>query len=148
MSIVQVPDVGEVRRQLKHAIDAHKRANVARRADSDQATKQFETWFQMVGEPLCREFTSALRGEGYQFRLETPQGAARISSERSADDFLELAFDSRRTPVALVLSRGYTRGSKTFTDQRVLCEGPRIDQVEPQQVLSALVEDILPLVER
>jgi hypothetical protein len=148
MSIVKVPDVGEVRKQLKHAVDAHKRANAARRAESDEATKQFETWFQLVGEPLCREFTSALRGEGYQFRLQTPQGAARISSERSGDDYLELTFDSRRTPVALVLSRGYTRGSKTYTDERVLCEGARVDQVEPQQVLSALVEDILPLIER
>ena len=91
MSIVNVPDVGEVRKQLKHAIDAHKRANASRRAESDQATKQFETWIQLVGEPLCREFTSALRGEGYQFRLQTPQGVARVSSERSPDDFLELA---------------------------------------------------------
>jgi hypothetical protein len=148
MSIVQVPDVGEVRKQLKHAIEAHRKANAARRAESDQATKQFETWLQLVGEPLCREVTSALRGEGYPFRLQTPQGVARISSERSPDDFLELAFDSRRTPVALVLSRGYTRGSKTYSDERVLCEGATIDQVEPQQVLSALVEDILPLIER
>lgn len=148
MSIAKVPDVGEVRKQLKHAIDAHKKANVSRRAESDQASKQFDAWIQLVGEPLCREFTSALRGEGYQFRLQTPQGVARISSERSPDDFLELAFDSRRTPVALVLSRSYTRGSKTFTDERVLCEGARIEDVEPQVLLSALVEDILPLIER
>ena len=50
--------------------------------------------------------------------------------------------------MALVLSRSYTRGSKTFTDERVLCEGARIDDVEPQVLLSALVEDILPLIER
>lgn len=148
MSIVKVPEVGEVRKQLRHAIDTHKRAGAARRAESDQATKQFSTWMQLVGEPLCREFTAALRGEGYQFRLQTPQGVARISSERSPDDFLELTFDSRRTPVALVLSRSYTRGSKTFTDERVLCEGACIEAVEPQQLLAALVDDVLPLIER
>ena len=97
---------------------------------------------------MFRQFTSALRGEQLSFRVVTPAGSVRIEAERSADNFVELALDSARRPVALVLRRGYTRGHHITTDDRVIAEGGDLAGVTPAQLLTALMDAVTPFIER
>jgi hypothetical protein len=141
-------DVGEVRRQLRLAIEAAKRAAAAHRHEADEAGRSFDSFLEHVAVPLFRQFTSALRGEGMQFRVITPAGAVRIEAERSGDNFLELALDTARRPVAVVLRRGYTRGHHIYSDERVLAEGADLSEVTPAGLLASLVDAVAPFIER
>ena len=127
-------DLADVRRQLRLAIDAAKRAAVAHRQESDEAARAFEFMLEHVAAPLFRQFTSALRAEGMLFRVVTPSGSVRIEAERSADNYLELALDVARRPVAVVLRRAYTRGHHIYSDDRVLAEGADLSTVTPAAV--------------
>jgi hypothetical protein len=141
-------DLGEVRRQLRLAIEETKRAAAAHRAEVDEAGRSFEFLLEHVAGPLFRQFTSALRAEGLLFRVITPGGAVRIEAERSADNFLELVLDTARHPVALLLRRRYTRGHQIFTDDRAIAEGPDLSGVTPAQLLAALMDAVTPFIER
>ena len=91
-------DLGEVRRQLRLAIEETKRAAAAHRSEVDEAGKSFDFILEHVAAPLFRQFTSALRAEGLLFRVITPTGAVRIEAERSADNYLELVLDIVQAP--------------------------------------------------
>lgn len=141
-------DLGEVRRQLRLAIEAAKRAAAAHRQEADEAGRNFEFFLEHVAVPLFRQFTNALRGEGLLFRVVTPAGSVRIEAERSADNFLELVLDQNRRPVAVLLRRGYTRGHHIYTDDRIIAEGADLASVTPAQLFSALMEAVTPFIER
>ena len=141
-------DLADVRRQLRLAIDAAKRAAAAHRQETDEAGRAFEFMLEHVAVPLFRQFTSALRGEGLLFRVVTPSGSVRIEAERSTDNFLELTLDIARRPVAVVLRRGYTRGHHIYNDDRVVAEGADLSSVSPQQLFTALMEAVTPFIER
>lgn len=141
-------DIGEVRRQVRLAIEAARRDASAHRAQVDEAGKAFEALLEQVAIPLFRQFTSALRSEGLLFRVVTPAGSARIEAERSADNFVEIALDAARRPVALVLRRSYTRGHHTSTDDLVVQEGADLSSVSPSRLLPLLLESFAPFIER
>jgi hypothetical protein len=148
MSAHQPLDLGEVRRQLRLAIEASKRDAAAHRHEVDAAGKSFDELLEHVAAPLFRQFTSALRGEGLLFRVITPAGGLRIESERSTDNFLELALDTTKSPVALLLRRGYTRGHHLHTDDRLVAEGADFSGVTPSQLLEALMDAVTPFIGR
>lgn len=141
-------EIGEVRRQLRHTIEAVKREAAAHRAEGAAGGAAFQVLLEDVAVPLFRQFTGALRAEGYLFRLQTPAHAVRIEAERSGDNFLELAIDTERRPVAVVLRRGYTRGQHIFTDEQVIAEGTDFTAVSPGRLLEALLELVPPFVGR
>jgi hypothetical protein len=141
-------EIGEVRRQLRLAIEEAKRAAAAHRQEADEAARAFESLLEHVAVPLFRQFTSALRAERLLFRVVTPAGSVRIEAERSADNFLELAIDAARRPVALVLRRGYTRGHHLYNDDRVVAEGADLSAVSPAMLLSSLMDAVTPFIER
>ena len=142
MTVHQPLDLGEVRRQLRLAIEAAKREAAAHRLEADEAAKSFESVLEQVAVPLFRQFTSALRAEGLLFRVVTPAGSVRIEAERSADNFLELALDTSKRPVATLLRRGYTRGHHIHADDRVVAEGPDLSAVTPARLLAALMDAV------
>ena len=147
-AVHQPIDLGEVRRQLRLAIEAAKRDAAAHRRDADEAAASFAFLLEHVAVPLFRQFTSALRAEGLLFRVVTPAGAVRIEAERSADNFLELSLAAAQRPIALLLRRGYTRGHHVYTDDRVMAEGADFSGVTPANLLAALLDAATPFIER
>lgn len=141
-------DIGEVRRQLRLSIEAIKREAAAHRAEASTASEQFDPVLEQVAVPLFRQFTNALRAEGFLFRVQTPARSVRIEAERSGDNFLELTLDTERRPVAVVLRRSYTRGNHVFTDDEVIAEGGDLSAVSPAALLEALLRQVAPLVGR
>jgi hypothetical protein len=89
-----------------------------------------------------------LRAEGHLFRLFTPAGSVRMSSERSADDFVELALDPTRQPIEVVGRVSHGRGSRLITDERPIREGAAVADLTEEDVLRFLLASITPFVER
>ena len=73
-----------------------------------------------------QQVSQVLKSEGYGFRVSTPAGTARLTSERSADDYIEIAMDTAG-PVPVVLARvNRTWGRERFSDEHILASGDAI----------------------
>jgi hypothetical protein len=72
----------------------------------------------------------------------------RLASERSADDFVELALDTTRQPIEVVGRVSHGRGSRLITDERPIREGAAVADLTEEDVLRFLLASITPFVER
>lgn len=141
-------ETADVRKRVKHAIEQARRDAAAHRAEADGVSAHFETFAQEVAAPLFRQVASALKAEGYSFQVFSPAGALRLSSDRSGDDHIELALDTSRRPVALVLRARHARGRDVAEEERILAQGASIDALAAEDLLGHLIEALTPFVER
>ncbi len=91
-------EVAELRRQLVREIERARAEAASLREGSDAAHAAFAAFIVEVAGPLVRQTVSILRAEGLPFQAQTPAGAARIASEKSADDFIEFLLDTSVRP--------------------------------------------------
>jgi hypothetical protein len=141
-------DVAEVRRRLVQKIESAKQEAVARRQAADRAAADYGPFLEHVATPVFRHFAMALRAEGLTFRLFTPAGSVRLASERSADDYVELALDTSRLPIEVVGRVSHGRGSRLITDERPIREGAAVADLTEEDVLRFLLASVTPFVER
>ena len=87
-------DISDLRRRVRQALQDAKHKSAARRAVRDEASKAWDVAFEQTVLPLMRDMASVLTGEGIGFRLDTPAGFARLVSDRSADDYIEVLLDT------------------------------------------------------
>jgi hypothetical protein len=141
-------DVAEVRRRLVHTIESVRHDAALRRQAADRAAAEYGPFLENVATPVFRHLAMALRAEGLAFRLFTPAGSVRLASERSPDDFVELALDASRQPVEVVGRVSHARGSRVITDERPIREGAAVADLTEEDVLQFLLAAIAPFVER
>jgi hypothetical protein len=141
-------DTVEVQRQLTHRLAELRKAATQRRDDVSRAREAFETVLDGELAPTVRQFVQVLKAQGFPFAVQTPAGAVRMTTERSADDFIEVALDVTRRPPAVVALRQYTRGRRLIDDERVVAEGEAIARLDAERILPILLDLIEPFVER
>ena len=140
-------EISDVRRSVTDTIERARRAAGERRARADEATREYETFLDSVAIPLVRQVANVLKAQGFGFSVFTPSGSVRLASDKSADDYIEVALDtSGDQPVILGLSRR-TRGRTVVESERPI-GGPQIAAVTEEQLLAFLLEQLAPLVER
>ena len=98
--------------------------------------------------PAFHTVTSALTGEGHRFKVITPGRAVRMSSERSPEDFLELALDTERDAPAVVIVTSRGRGRRMVSTERLVREDLPIAELAEEDVVAALLDELLPFIER
>jgi len=103
---------------------------------------------ESVATPVVRMLATALRAEGHLFQVSTPAGSVRLASERSRDDFIELALDTERDPVALVGRVSRTWGRRVLEAETILNEEPGFGSVTDEAVLAFFLKELQPFVER
>ena len=141
-------DTGEIRKRLRLTIDRARKASEAQRAETDAAAGSFALFVERTAAPVFRGLVQALRAEGHLFSLETPADAIRITSDRSASDYIELTLDTNRRPVALIARTAYTRGRRTVEEERLIREGADFDAVTDEHLLELVLALLGPFVER
>jgi hypothetical protein len=141
-------EVSDVRRRLRAAIEAAKLRAAERRTRTDEATRAYDGILESVAVPAFHTVVNALVGEGYRFKVTTPGQAVRISPERSAEDFIELSLDTARESPAVLLLSSRGRGRRIVTAERVLREGTTIAGLTEEDIVTALLEELLPFIER
>jgi hypothetical protein len=141
-------EVSDVRRRIRAAIDAARLRAAERRTRTDEATRAYDQVLETIAVPAFHTVVSALTGEGHRFNVITPGRAVRMSPERSPEDVIELSLDSDRdTPAVMILtSRG--RGRRVVSTERVLGEGPKIAELTEEDIVAALLDELLPFIER
>jgi hypothetical protein len=140
-------EISDVRRRVVQTVERAKRTAAERRERTDEASRAYTVFLETVAVPLVRQVANALKVQGIPFGVFTPSGSVRLASERSADDYIEVTLDaSGDEPVILGHSRR-GRGGRIVERERPI-GGPRIGEVSDEQLLTFLLEELGPLVEK
>src|SRR6185295_686228 len=138
-------DTGEVRRRLLHAIDRARRGAGERRARNDEALRAFTDFLDQVAVPLFKQIANVLRVENYPFTVFTPSNSVRLMSDKSADDYIEIALDTSDVEPRVMahISRG--RGRRVVDDERAI---GRPETLSEEDLFAFLLKELEPFVER
>ena len=141
-------EVSEVRRRLRGALDEARKRGAERRVRKDEAVRAWERLLPDVAVPAFHLIGSALTGEGQRFKVLTPGEAVRLVPERGGEEFVELALDSERDEPAVMLRSVRGRGRRIDSQERALREGNAIGDLSDADVIDAVLEELVPFIER
>jgi len=141
-------EISDVRRRVRTAIETARARTAERRTRMDDAVRAYDQFLPAIAVPAFHSVAAALTGEGYRFTVITPAGAVRMSPERSAEDFIEIALDTERDRPAVVLRSARGRGRRMVASERVLREDLPIGELAEEDVVAAVIEEAIPLIER
>jgi hypothetical protein len=141
-------DIADVRRRLRSAIEAARRNAADRRARVDLAEGDYATFLAERAVPVFLDVANALAGEGHTFKVFTPARSVRLAAGRSGEDFIELELDTSQDPPQVIGRSSRGRGRRMVTSERPVRDRAAIAELTEEDVLSFLLSEIVPLVER
>ena len=146
---MSVPIVtSELRRRLRTAIDQAKSNASARRARSDAAARDYDTFLSAIAIPVVQQFANVLSAEGHHFNVATPAGSVRLSSAAANDDFIEIALDTTEDPPEVVGRTSRGRGRRMISSERAVRERTAIAELNEEDVLAFMLAEIVAFVAR
>jgi hypothetical protein len=130
-------EVSDVRKRLLQTLDRAKRAAAERRVRADAAARAYDEFLEKVATPVFRMFV-----------VHTPAGGLRLASERSAEDYIELALDTAIDPPAAIARVSRGRGHRIISTERAIRDETPIDRLTEEDVLAFLLGEIVAFVAR
>jgi hypothetical protein len=141
-------EISEIRRRLRSAMDEARRDASARRARSEMALRNYDTFLSQVAIPVVQQMASALSGEGHHFSVATPAGSVRLTSANSSEDYIEIALDTSEDPPEVVGRTSRGRGRRMITSERPVRDRTEVGELNEEDVLAFLLTEIIPFVGR
>ena len=141
-------EISELRKRLRLAIDERRKVTVARRTALDAAAAAYTDLLELTATPLVQKLANALRAEGHNFTVFTPNGGLRMALAKSADDFIEFALDTSQDEPFVTLQVNRSRGRRVVQHERPVKGRTAVDRLSEEDVLQALLDEIAPFVER
>ena len=141
-------EISEIRRRLRSAMDEARRDAAARRARSDAALRDYDTFLSQVAVPVVQQMASALSGEGHHFNVATPAGSVRLTAANSTEDYIEIALDTAEDPPEVVGRTSRGRGRRMITSERPVRDRTAVAELNDEDVLAFLLTEIIPFVAR
>lgn len=140
-------ETAAVRNRLRLAVDRAKRAAAERRVRADEAARAFASFLDRVAVPLVRQIANVLRAEAYLFSVSTPSGSVRLTSDKNAEDYVELGLDATVDPPQVVAKISRSRGRNVITSERLVASG-NPETITEEELLEFLSKELEPFVER
>ena len=140
-------ETSDVRKRLLATVDRARRAAADRRARADEASREYSVFLEQMAVPLFRQLANALKAHGYPFSLFTPGGSVRLMSDRSSEDYIELALDTTDDPPRVIGRSSRGRGHRVVESEHLIGEGPVRDLTE-EHILRFVLKELEPFVER
>lgn len=141
-------EVSEVRKRVQQRLAELKRTAAARRELLVQAERDFGPFLTDIATPVFNAVAHSLSAEGHPYRVTTPGGSLRLTSDRSARTYVEIRLETSGPSPAVVVDISRERGHRVESNERPLAEGIGIDALTGEHVLSMLVEAMGELIER
>jgi hypothetical protein len=141
-------EISVVRKRVQGAILAARERAQRRRSQTAEAEKAYESFLENIAVPVAKQVAAALKAEGRSFTVFTPGGSVRLASDRTRDDYIELALDTtfERPQVVGRISRTY--GSRTLADERPVMPDIPPNMLTEEHVLTFLVDALQPWLEK
>jgi len=141
-------ETSAVRKRILDVLNAARRDAAERRTRNAEAGAAYEKFLESVATPVCRQIADVLKAERLPFTVQTPAGAVRVASERSAGDFLEIRLDTSAARPTVVVHVERVKGRERHEDVQPIREGVGIEHLTEEDVLNALADTLGPFVER
>ena len=141
-------EISLVRKRVRQCIEHAHTSAAARRDANREAAAGWERLLAQVAVPLVQQIAQVLKAEGPAFRVDTPAGRVRLVSERSADDYIELALDTTGQVPVVVGAVNRTRGRDRVSDEHILASGAEIASLDDERLLEFFTGVLGPFVER
>ena len=138
-------EIADVKRRIVDTIERAKRRVADRRVRSDEAGKAYEQFLERTAVPVFRQVANVLKAEGYPFTVFTPAGGVRLMSDRSSEDYIELALDTTGDQPAVSGHTKRGRGGRVLESERAIGDPALLSE---DDVLEFVVTELGPLVER
>ena len=97
--------------------------------------------------PLVRQIANVLKADGYPFTVFTPSGSVRLMSDRRAEDYIELTFDTSGDTGRVVGHSSHLRGKNVIESEQAVASG-KPSSITEEELLDFLMKELEPLVER
>jgi len=140
-------DISEVRKRVLHTIERAKRGAAERRSRVETASREYGEFLDRVAVPLFHQVARSLRAEGHSFNVFTPSGSVRLSSEREADDYIELLLDTSGATPQVIGHCSRSRGRRVLETERPIGDG-QIGALTDEDVIAFVMKELEPFVER
>jgi hypothetical protein len=140
-------DTADVRRRITQALDRARQAGAERRERNAAAGKAYDVLLA-AAIAIAHQVAGALKAEGHTFIVSTPAGCVRLSSERAAEDFVEISLDTSGSEPAVLGRVGRRHGRDAIVEERPVAPGKSVDAVGESDVLDFLADAVVPLVAR
>lgn len=137
-------DPAQLRKRLKAAIEAARRAAATRRERATAAAHEYEEFLEARAVPAFRAIANVLRAEGIPFEVTTPSGGVRLVADKNRDDVIDLELDTTLDPPQPLLSVVQSRGSRVLRTERLVKEGSPISDISEEDVIELLIDQIKP----
>ena len=138
-------ETSDVRRRVYETIERAKRGAAERRTRNDEATREFDGFLERIAVPLFRQVANVLRTENYAFTVFTPSGSVRLSSDRRAEDFIEISLDIGGGTPQVIGHASHMRGRRVVESEQPL-GSPAV--VTEEELLAFVAKELEPFVER
>ena len=141
-------EISDVKKRVFETIERAKRTAGERRTRTDEAAREFDAFLTQIAVPLFRQIAAVLKAEGRMFTVFTPGGSVRLMSDRSADDYIELALDTTETYPQVIGHASRGRGRRVTESETPLGHGGAVRDLTEEDVLAFVMKELEPLVER
>jgi hypothetical protein len=88
-----------------------------------------------------------LKAAGYPFSVFTPSGSVRLMSDKSSEDYIEIALDTSEEAPRVVGHVSRSRGRRVVDAERVVGPGDP-ESITEEQLFEFLLKELEPFVER
>jgi len=135
-----------VRQRVREAIERVKRSAGDRRGDRraqmDEASRQYELFLQRIAVPLFKQVGNVLVTEGHPFTVFTPGGSVRLMSDRVNDDYLEVVLDTNGAAPKLLGRASHSRGGDVTQSELVLNATTDISALTDEDLLGFVLSEL------
>ena len=140
-------EISDVRKRVLETIDYAKKTAAGRRTRADQAGREYDVFLEKIAVPLFRQIANVLRAEGYLFTVFTPGGSVRLMSDRTAEDYIELALDTTGDEPRVLGHTSRARGRRVMESERPVAARTPADLTE-DDVVAFMLRELEPFVDR
>ena len=144
-------ETSAVRQRVRTLLQQAKRSAADRREDrraqTDQATREYEAFLQRIAVPLFKQVANVLRVESYPFEVFTPGGSVRLVSGRGSDNYIEVSLETKGVAPKLVGRVSHSRGGDVTQTELVLNATTNIEALTEEDLLGFVLTELEPFVE-
>jgi len=136
-------EISDVRKRILGTIERARQRAAERRARADEAARAYSTFLDGVAVPIFKQVANVLRAEGYPFSVSTPSGSVRLMSDRTAEDFVEIALDTTGDMPSVMGHASRARGRRVIESERAVGDPAHLDENDVLEFLTKELEAFL-----